>query len=51
MIPRLKEPRHRWEVIDVELGHVFYCDTEVMRDDSEALIKDMGHRVIVKEIK
>ena len=39
-----------YEVIDVELGHVFVCDTRDQRDATLNAVELLGHRVIVREV-
>lgn len=46
-----RESKTFYEVIDVELGQVFYCETKQLRDDYETTIQNVGHRFITKEIK
>jgi hypothetical protein len=40
-----------WEIIDVELAHVFWAATAGTRDDYKNAIEMIGHRAIVKEVK
>jgi hypothetical protein len=40
-----------WEIIDVELAHVFFTDDQSMIDDYKTSIENQGHRAIVHEIK
>lgn len=51
MIPRLQEPRHAYEVVDIELAHIFYCNTPLDARIARILIQGFGHQAIVKEIK
>lgn len=44
------EKKISWEVIDVELAHVFQCDTAEGRDAFQNAIELVGHRAIVKEV-
>ena len=48
MLARPK-PKVKFEIVDVELGAVFYCDTPAMRDDYVTTIENLGHRAIVHE--
>ena len=43
--------RKLWEVIDVELAHVFICETPDARDAQLNAVELMGHRAIIKEIQ
>lgn len=45
------EPKTKqWEVVDVELGQVFHCDTQDGRDAFQNAIELIGHRVLVREV-
>ena len=48
---RKKERAVKWEVVDVELAHVFLCETKDGRDAFVNAVELMGHRAIVKEIQ
>lgn len=41
----------QWEVVDVELAHVFVCETKESRDAFMNAIELMGHRSIVNEVQ
>ena len=45
------EPKIRYEVVDVELAHVYYVDSTEARDAAHNTIELMGHRAIVREVK
>jgi hypothetical protein len=40
-----------FEVVDVELAHIFYTDTETAAQDAKVAIELVGHRAIIKEIE
>lgn len=46
----LGNPKIIWDVIDVDLAHVFQAETIAGRDAFVSAIELMGHRVFVKEI-
>lgn len=47
----IKEPVIFWEVIDVEVGHVFHAETIEGRDAFHNALELLGHRAIVKEVR
>ncbi len=45
------ENKIKWQVIDQDLAHSFFCETASARDELKEVIELMGHNVIVKEVK
>jgi hypothetical protein len=49
----IKPPEIRqrsWEVIDIELAHVFVVDKKELVKDYQQAIEEMGHRALIKEV-
>ena len=47
---KIQDPLKYWEIIDVELGHVFITYNQENCAHYEEAIKEMGHRSLVKEV-
>ena len=43
--------RSLWEIVDVEMAHVFHTDDKKMVADYVQAIETLGHRSIVHEVK
>jgi hypothetical protein len=47
---RIKEPMTYWEIVDVELGHVFITYEKDQIPYYQKSIEAMGHRFLTKEV-